>query len=109
MCARVAPACIRGMPGSEYLISSFLSAVVTVTPDFSGRVRDPLAPLMVTASADTVAVTPCGRSTGAFATLLMGFAPLLRAAPVLLCGIAEAANPLRIAAPSAPTESGHDA
>src|SRR6185312_5205941 len=70
-CARVAPACIRGMPGSAYLISSFLSAAVTVTPDFSGRVSDPLAPLMVTVSADTVAVTPCGRSTGALATLDM--------------------------------------
>src|SRR5512146_1196476 len=100
---------MRARSGSEYLISSFFSTADTVTPGFSGSVSEPLAPLMVTEPGDTVAVTPCGRSTGALATLLMACAPLLRAAPELLCGIAETANPPGIAAPSAPKKSGHNA
>src|SRR5882762_5320055 len=70
-CARVAPAWVRDRPGSVYLISSFWSAWTTVTPRVSGTLSDPLAPLMVTDSGDTVAVTPFGRSTGAFAILDM--------------------------------------
>src|SRR5882757_2428121 len=70
-CARVAPACVRDRPGSVYLISSFWSACTTDTPRVSGTLRVPLAPLMVTDSGDTVAVTPFGRSTGALAILDM--------------------------------------
>ena len=36
-------------------------------PLFRARVREPFAPFRVTLSAPIVAVTPCGRSTGAFA------------------------------------------
>src|SRR5580700_9653906 len=70
-CARVAPACVRDRPGSVYLISSFWSAWTTDTPRVSGTLRVPFAPLMVTDSGDTVAVTPFGRSTGALAILDM--------------------------------------
>src|SRR5713226_1622061 len=70
-CARVAPACVRDRPGSVYLISSFWSAWTTDTPRVSGTLSVPFAPLMVTDSGDTVAVTPFGRSTGAFAILDM--------------------------------------
>src|SRR5579871_2598275 len=70
-CARVAPAWVRARPGSLYLISSFLSLWTTDTPRPSGTESEPLAPLMVTVSAVTVAVTPCGRLTGALAILDM--------------------------------------
>src|SRR5690348_5668988 len=70
-CARTAPACMRLKPGSEYLISRCFSAWVTVTPRLNGRLREPLAPFMVTDSAAMVAVTPCGRLTGALAILDM--------------------------------------
>src|SRR5882757_4429049 len=70
-CARVAPACVRDRPGSVYLISSFWSDCTTDTPRVSGTLRVPFAPLMVTDSGDTVAVTPFGRSTGALAILDM--------------------------------------
>src|SRR5579864_6030270 len=70
-CARVAPACVRERSGSVYLISSFLSVCTTDTPRVSGTLSEPFAPLMVTESADTLAVTPWGRLTGAFAILDM--------------------------------------
>src|SRR5882757_1401847 len=70
-CARVAPAWVRDKPGSLYLTWSFWSACTTVTPRDSGVLRLPFAPLMVTCSGDTVAVTPFGRSTGALAILDM--------------------------------------
>src|ERR1700749_3877757 len=70
-CARVAPACMRAIPGSAYLTSSFCSVCTTVTPRVSGVLRLPFAPLMVTCSGDKVAVTPFGRSTGALAILDM--------------------------------------
>src|SRR3569833_568513 len=69
--ARIAPACIRLGPGSEFLISRCFAACVTVTPRLNGTLREPLAPLMVTDSAAMGAVTPCGRLTGALAILDM--------------------------------------
>src|SRR5229473_1691558 len=51
--------------------SSLRSAWTTDTPRVSGTLSDPLAPLMVTDSGDTVAVTPFGSSTGALAILDM--------------------------------------
>src|SRR5579872_875778 len=90
-CARVEPACIRARSGLEYLISSFFSTAVTVTPSFKGSVSEPLAPLMVTEPGATVAVTPCGSSTGAFATLDIRFA-------YLFSGIAADRDPLQLAA-----------
>src|SRR5580693_4924588 len=68
-CARVAPARVRARPGSEKLISRCFSDCTTDTPLDSGSDREPLAPLMVTASGAMVAVTPWGRSTGALAIL----------------------------------------
>src|SRR5882762_6836247 len=70
-CARVAPARMRAGPASAYLICSFLSVCSTDTPLVSNRLSEPLAPLMVTASAAMVAVTPWGSSTGALAILDM--------------------------------------
>src|ERR1700739_961681 len=70
-CARVAPARVRARSASAKLTCSFFSACATVTPGVSGRLREPLAPLMVTASAAMVAGTPCGSSTGALAILDM--------------------------------------
>src|ERR1700729_2984196 len=68
-CARVAPARVRARPGSAKLISRCFSDCTTDTPLASGSDREPLAPLMVTASGAMVAVTPWGRSTGALAIL----------------------------------------
>src|ERR1700736_3756655 len=65
------PACVRDRPGSVYLICSFWSVWTTDTPRVSGTLSVPLAPLIVTDSGDTVAVTPFGRSTGALAILDM--------------------------------------
>src|ERR1700682_5737801 len=70
-CARVAPARVRASPASAKLICSFCSARTTDTPLVSDRLSEPLAPLMVTASAAMVAVTPWGSSTGALAILDM--------------------------------------
>src|SRR5215470_3826185 len=70
-CARIAPACMRLSPGSVYLISRCLSAWTTVTPRLSGTLSEPFAPLIVTDSGAMVAVTPCGRLTGALAILDM--------------------------------------
>src|SRR6202046_5675505 len=78
ICARVAPACVRPIPGSVYLISRCLSACTTVTPRESGMLKVPLAPLMVTDSGAMVAVTPCGRLTGALAILDMKRSSRLR-------------------------------
>src|ERR1700748_456925 len=78
MCARPAPACIRPIAGSVYLISRCLSACTTVTPRVSGTLRVPFAPLTVTDSGEIVAVTPCGRSTGALAILDMKKSSRLR-------------------------------
>src|SRR6516162_7960063 len=68
-CARVEPALVRASPGSAKAISSFFSLCVTDTPALKGSDSEPLAPLMVTAWAAMVAVTPWGNSTGAFAIL----------------------------------------
>src|SRR5579863_1760198 len=68
-CARVAPALVRATCGSAKLTCSFFSVCATETPAASGRLSEPLAPLMVTASAAMVAVTPEGSSTGALAIL----------------------------------------
>src|SRR5580658_7226308 len=75
-CARVAPACMRTASSAPYLTFRTFSACSTVTPAFSSRLKEPLAPLIVTFSAETVAVTPWGRETGAFATLLITCCPL---------------------------------
>src|ERR1700682_5139351 len=45
-----------------------LSCCTTLMPLLSARVSEPLEPLTVTASTPIVTVTPCGRSTGFFAT-----------------------------------------
>src|SRR5580700_7523749 len=70
-CARVEPANMRTVSSALYLTFSALSACSTVTPVFSGRLRLPLAPLIVTCAPEMVAVTPWGREIGAFATLLI--------------------------------------
>src|ERR1700744_4747894 len=70
-CARVAPAWVRPIPGSANFTSRCLSACTTVTPRVNGMLSVPFAPLMVTDSVAMVAVTPCGRSTGALAILDM--------------------------------------
>src|SRR5580658_377575 len=70
-CARVAPALVRDRLGSAKLTCSLFSVCATDTPVTSGRLKEPLAPLMVTASAAMVAVTPEGSSTGALAILDM--------------------------------------
>ena len=67
----MAPARVRASSASEYLICSFFSVCTTDTPLVSDRLSEPLAPLMVTASAAMVAVTPAGKSTGALAILDM--------------------------------------
>src|SRR5262249_1847732 len=72
-CARVEPALVRASPGSVNLISSFLSVCTTDTPAPSGRLSEPLAPLIVTAVGWMVAVTPAGSSTGALAILDIWF------------------------------------
>src|SRR5580698_598850 len=68
-CARVEPA-IAFMPSAAVsaCTSNCLSCCTTFTPLFSASVSEPFAPFSVTASAPIVAVTPCGRSTGIFAT-----------------------------------------
>src|ERR1700753_668911 len=62
---------MRAIPGSVYLTSRFWSGCTTDSPRVSGVLGVPFAPLMVTCSGDTVAVTPFGRSTGALAILDM--------------------------------------
>src|SRR5262245_32174470 len=66
-CERVEPACMRAS-SSANVMASFFSSCLTVTPLRSGSVSAPLAPLMGMSSGAMVAVTPWGRSTGAFAT-----------------------------------------
>src|SRR5580692_1762662 len=68
-CARVAPA-TAFMPSAVVLASTerCLSCCRTLMPLFSASVSEPLAPFTVTLSAAIVALTPCGRSTGFFAT-----------------------------------------
>src|ERR1043166_7631737 len=70
-CARVAPACRRDSPGVTYFTSCVASPCTTATRRESGVLRVPFAPLMVTCSGDTVAVTPFGRLTAALAILDM--------------------------------------
>ena len=52
---------------SENVVSC-LSCCTTLMPPFRGNVSEPFAPFSVMASAPIVAVTPCGKSTGIFAT-----------------------------------------
>src|SRR5580698_3226122 len=70
-CARVEPASMRTPSSAPYLTFSVLSACSTVTPVFRARLSEPFAPFTVTCAPEMVAVTPCGRDTGAFATLLI--------------------------------------
>src|SRR5215472_10392159 len=72
-CARVAPARVRVSPSTANLTCSFFSACSTDTPSVSARLSEPLAPLMVTAPAAMLAVTPAGSSIGALAILDMMF------------------------------------
>src|SRR5258707_5962462 len=53
---------------SSACTSTCLSSCTTLTPLLIVNVNEPLAPFSVMASAPIVAVTPCGRSTGIFAT-----------------------------------------
>src|SRR5215208_3295428 len=69
-CERVEPACMRASSFAN-ATARCLSSCLTDTPLFNGSVSVPFAPLMVIISGAMVAVTPCGRSTGAFATLLI--------------------------------------
>src|SRR5215475_9632049 len=68
-CARVEPATalMPSMP-SAASTSRALSCCTTLMPFLRSRLKVPLAPFTVTLSAPIVAVTPCGRSTGFFAT-----------------------------------------
>src|SRR5579885_71285 len=94
-CARVEPASVRARPGSAYFTSRRFSACTTLTPGPSARLREPLAPFSVTALPAIVAVTPCGRSTGALAILDMACYGLR---PDCLRGSRKAANPEHVAA-----------
>src|SRR5580704_6438460 len=68
-CARVAPAIALRPSASELACTSrCFSCCSTLMPLFSASVSEPLAPFTVTLSAAIVALTPCGRSTGFFAT-----------------------------------------
>src|SRR5688572_16285878 len=69
-CARVEPACMRAASFSK-AIASFFSSCLTDTPPLKGNESEPFAPLIVIDSGAMVAVTPCGKSTGAFAILLI--------------------------------------
>src|SRR5512145_52084 len=60
MCERSDPACISD--------SRSRTAGSTLSPARTGRLMLPFAPLTVTASSVTVAVTPWGSDTGIFAT-----------------------------------------
>src|SRR5579885_3090524 len=71
MWARVEPACIAAPSPVPYFTASFLSLCSTRIPGLRSSDSVPLAPFTVTLSAATVAVTPCGRSITALATLLM--------------------------------------
>src|SRR5579863_3002797 len=72
-CARVAPAMAFRPSASAAAPASVstcrcLSCCTTLMPLLIASVSVPLAPFTVTASAPIVALTPCGRSTGIFAT-----------------------------------------
>ena len=54
-----------------YLTFSTLSACSTVTPPLSARLKEPLAPLMVTWLGGDRRRHALGQGTGAFATLLI--------------------------------------
>src|SRR6185437_6716203 len=73
MCARVEPACMAAPSPGAYVTASFFSRCSMLMPGLRSSVSEPLAPFTVTFSEATVAVTPCGRSIAAFATLLMVF------------------------------------
>src|SRR4026208_2259601 len=70
MCARVAPADMRA-PALSNFTCSFLSCCSTEMPLATTSDNSPLAPFTFTTFEATEAVTPCGRSTGRFATPLM--------------------------------------
>src|SRR5476649_971395 len=76
-CARVAPA-MAFIPSSAVFASTerCLSCCTTLMPLLRASVSVPLAPFTVTVSAPIVALTPCGRSTGFFATRDISILPL---------------------------------
>src|SRR5450755_4355967 len=68
-CARVAPAMAFNPSAVESASTArCLSLSWTLMPLLIARVSEPFEPFTVTASAPIVALTPCGRSTGFFAT-----------------------------------------
>src|SRR5215469_5107302 len=71
MCARVEPACMAAPSPGAYVTASFFSRCSMLMPGRRSSDSEPLAPFTVTLSEATVAVTPCGRSITALATLLM--------------------------------------
>src|SRR5580693_7145252 len=75
-CARVAPAVGRRCGAfAARLTTSVCLSWLTDTPAASASDSEPFAPLTVTVLPDTVAETPCGRSTGFFATRDMSRLP----------------------------------
>src|SRR5512139_560665 len=67
-CARIEPARMRAPSDLPKATCRALSCSETVTSLASTRLSVPLAPLIVTTLEATVALTPCGRLTGFFAT-----------------------------------------
>ena len=68
-CARSDPACIIALAaGSATSTCTVWPSWTSVRPGRSDSFSAPLAPLMVTVSPSTVAVTPWGSVTGFFAT-----------------------------------------
>src|SRR5215831_11892343 len=82
-CARTEPATMSSSRLSFALLTlSALPSCLTEIPERIGRLIVPFAPLIVTVSAAMLAVTPCGKVTGCFATrdifAISSCAPLLR-------------------------------
>src|SRR5882672_4377769 len=69
-CARVAPATalMPSAPSAATFTTSCFSSWSTLMPGLSVSVRLPFAPFTATEVSATVALTPCGRSTGFLAT-----------------------------------------
>src|SRR5688572_5939941 len=69
-CARIEPAIMSASRPSFAFstLSTPPSCTTLACSAFTARLNVPLPPLMVTLSAAIVAVTPCGRVTGCFAT-----------------------------------------
>src|SRR5215831_14025753 len=82
-CARTEPATMSSSRLSFALLTlSALPSCLIEIPERMGKLIVPFAPLIVTVSAASVAVTPCGKVTGCLATrdivAISSCAPLLR-------------------------------